>query len=243
MKERSSFNGKAKNNFRSASISAFASLMLGVCAHSNAQTIGVFIDQGGTVFNVKAYGATGNGTTDDSAAIQSAINAAASAGGGVVYVPAGTYLLSATVENNRSDIVTLSGSGMGSQLKVNTAVGLSYPSSVTLGQFHRGRIEHLRLLCTNASTQTAVRMTDLVTAPALHDLTISLCDTAFDLVNQNWWTERLVATQITDDRNNHLFHYDPMAGDENNSYGYGIYEGIYVDKGPNQDVFYLTGGA
>lgn len=42
--------------------------------------------------NVMNYGAVGNGTTDDRAAIQSAIDAAASgAGGGVVYFPAGTY--------------------------------------------------------------------------------------------------------------------------------------------------------
>jgi hypothetical protein len=39
------------------------------------------------------YGATGNGTTDDTAAIQAAIDAANAAGGGTVYVPQGTYRL------------------------------------------------------------------------------------------------------------------------------------------------------
>src|SRR5208282_4377770 len=34
-----------------------------------------------TVYNVMSYGATGNGTTVDTAAIQNAVNAAASAGG------------------------------------------------------------------------------------------------------------------------------------------------------------------
>lgn len=38
-------------------------------------------------FNVTSYGATGNGTTDDSSAFQNAINAAGAAGGGVVEVP------------------------------------------------------------------------------------------------------------------------------------------------------------
>ncbi len=46
------------------------------------------------VFNVKDYGAVGNGTTNDSAAIQSAITAANVAGGGTVYLPIGTYKLS-----------------------------------------------------------------------------------------------------------------------------------------------------
>jgi len=44
------------------------------------------------VFNVRAYGALGNGTQLDSPAINRAINAAAAAGGGTVLVPAGTYL-------------------------------------------------------------------------------------------------------------------------------------------------------
>jgi hypothetical protein len=47
--------------------------------------------------NVKQspYNATGNGATDDTAAIQNAINALSSTGG-VVYLPAGTYLLNGT---------------------------------------------------------------------------------------------------------------------------------------------------
>ncbi|HEX8329648.1 MAG TPA: glycoside hydrolase family 28 protein [Hymenobacter sp.] len=43
-------------------------------------------------YNVRAYGATGNGKTLDSPAINKAIAAAAQAGGGTVYLPAGTYL-------------------------------------------------------------------------------------------------------------------------------------------------------
>jgi len=45
-------------------------------------------------FNVKAYGATGNGVTDDTTAIRSAIAACQAAGGGTVYFPNGTYLIS-----------------------------------------------------------------------------------------------------------------------------------------------------
>ncbi len=43
-------------------------------------------------FNVRNFGATGDGTTLDSPAIDKAIDAAAAAGGGTVLVPAGTYL-------------------------------------------------------------------------------------------------------------------------------------------------------
>ena len=46
-----------------------------------------------------AYGAKGDGKTDNTAAIQKAINAAAAAGGGIVDIPAGVYMVDAV--NNR----------------------------------------------------------------------------------------------------------------------------------------------
>jgi hypothetical protein len=45
--------------------------------------------------NVKTYGATGDGATDDTAAIQAALNAAPA--GQVVYAPAGTYAISSPI--------------------------------------------------------------------------------------------------------------------------------------------------
>ncbi|MBF7144789.1 MULTISPECIES: putative Ig domain-containing protein [Pseudomonas] len=50
------------------------------------------------IFNVKDFGAVGDGITDDTAAIQSAINAAQAAGGGTVFVPTGTFIVSAREE-------------------------------------------------------------------------------------------------------------------------------------------------
>ena len=41
-------------------------------------------------FNVRQFGASGNGTASDTNAINKAIDACADAGGGIVYVPAGT---------------------------------------------------------------------------------------------------------------------------------------------------------
>ncbi|MGP8021882.1 MAG: glycosyl hydrolase family 28-related protein [Limisphaerales bacterium] len=45
-----------------------------------------------TVFNVRSFGAVGDGTNLDSPAINRAIQAASAVSGGTVFVPAGTYL-------------------------------------------------------------------------------------------------------------------------------------------------------
>lgn len=48
-------------------------------------------------FNVTSYGADPTGATDSTGAFQTAIAAVASAGGGVVYMPGGTYTISSTL--------------------------------------------------------------------------------------------------------------------------------------------------
>lgn len=49
------------------------------------------------IVNVKDFGAKGDGTTDDTEAIQAAINRASDKGGGTVYLPAGKYIQSQTL--------------------------------------------------------------------------------------------------------------------------------------------------
>lgn len=51
-------------------------------------------------FNVRDFGAKGDGSADDTAAIQAAINAAT--GGGSVYIPKGTHIVSSTLTINSS---------------------------------------------------------------------------------------------------------------------------------------------
>lgn len=49
------------------------------------------------IADVRDFGATGDGVTDDSGAIQKALTAAAKLGGGVVFIPAGRYRLDGTL--------------------------------------------------------------------------------------------------------------------------------------------------
>ena len=56
----------------------------------------------GLVYNVKSYGAFGDGVHDDTAAIQAAINACAVAGGGIVWLGYDTYLVTANTTPGQS---------------------------------------------------------------------------------------------------------------------------------------------
>lgn len=80
----------------------------------NLRQLGDKVDKNTLVFNVKDFGAAGDGTNDDAPAFQSALDACESAGGGTVFVPEGTYLLNSTplVGNN----TMLLGAGAGSIL-------------------------------------------------------------------------------------------------------------------------------
>ncbi len=58
-------------------------------------------------YYVTEFGAVGDGITDDAAAIQAAIDAAVTAGGGIVYFPAGTYLIGTTLSWTGDNIILL----------------------------------------------------------------------------------------------------------------------------------------
>ena len=62
--------------------------------------------------NVKDSGAVGNGTTDDTTAIQSAINTVATAGGGAVYFPPGDYVVNGGLTVAAEKPTRLIGAGM-----------------------------------------------------------------------------------------------------------------------------------
>lgn len=87
-------------------------------------------------FNVKAYGAKGDGTTDDSAAIQAAINAANNgggiaantSGGGVVWFPTGTFIVGTTLTLYGG--VHLRGTGPGGSVFSNVDAALPFRGTV-----------------------------------------------------------------------------------------------------------------
>jgi len=77
-----------------------------------------------TILNVKQYGAAGNGTTDDTAAIQAAIDAVPASGGTVMFPP-GTYIVAPkkTVGIVIKSNLRLAGAGATSILKIKNHLG------------------------------------------------------------------------------------------------------------------------
>jgi hypothetical protein len=97
------------------------------------QIIASNITQGGT-FNVKNYGATGNGTTSDKLAIATAMLAAIAVGGGIIFFPPGTYIIDSPITALGSNL-TFQGAGESSIWKcasTNTGTnGMMIASSST----------------------------------------------------------------------------------------------------------------
>lgn len=64
-------------------------------------------------WNAQDYGVTGNGTTDDTAAIQTFVDGINAVGGGVAYFPKGTYIITSTITLPRG-VLLVGGQGYSS---------------------------------------------------------------------------------------------------------------------------------
>jgi hypothetical protein len=100
------------------------------------------VGNGLSLYNVKdpAYGATGDGVADDTAEINAAIDAANAAGGGIVFIPRGTFLVTGVTLKSNVEIV---GSGYGSVIKLKNATNagvINFAAAAT-----RCGVSHLRV--------------------------------------------------------------------------------------------------
>lgn len=106
------------------------------------------------IVSVKDFGAVGNGTTDDTTAVQAAINA-----GGSIYFPPGTYKLSSQITYTMpttSSSITIFGAGPGISKLVWAAGGglqINY-----LGQFNTAHVRDLEFLTTSANVGVGLNL-------------------------------------------------------------------------------------
>jgi hypothetical protein len=84
--------------------------------------------------SVKDYGALGDGSTDDALAIQAAIDAVNTASGGVVFFPAGTYIIG-TGLTTYSKIILLGESNLVSIIKVKNSSNINAITTTGFSSF------------------------------------------------------------------------------------------------------------
>lgn len=100
----------------------------------------------GPVHDVRAYGATGDGVTDDAAAIQTALDALDAAGGGMLFFPPGQYNVSTQIDVP-SDVVLC---GVGYSSRIHMTANDTKTFQVTA----EANVGFERLLLTSGGTST-----------------------------------------------------------------------------------------
>ena len=90
------------------------------------------IDAGGQVFNVMAFNATGDGVTDDTIAVQNAVNKA-QLSGGVVFFPPGRYLMTKTLSPGGSGPFSMQGAGPASRIRASATFTGTWLCDLTFG--------------------------------------------------------------------------------------------------------------
>tara|TARA_R110000823_G_scaffold22267_7_gene66810 strand:- start:1918 stop:4827 length:2910 start_codon:yes stop_codon:yes gene_type:complete len=123
---------------------------------------------GDGIYNVKSFGATGDGVTDDQASIQSAIDEATTKEGGIVFFPSGDYLIKATlVLTPGVRLMGVSGqdnttaSGIGSTISSQTVAtpSVSFTGDGTTNNSSSVEVASLRIIDTGGTPTTAITFT------------------------------------------------------------------------------------
>ena len=134
-----------------------------LAANTGASTVGYTLGETGSAdvtvetklqerVSVKDFGATGDGTTDDTAAFVSAATALAT--GGTLYLPKGVYLIDPFVfDGQRLNII---GDGRNvSYIKHNTSTAIQY-YNVSAGGLYQGSIKDVGFTSTNTVYKVAI---------------------------------------------------------------------------------------
>lgn len=133
-------------------------------------------------YNVVDYGATGDGTTDDLVAVNAAIAAANTAGGGVVWFPAGTYRVTSQITWYRG--VSLWGGGTAqTEIQVDSANKYTLRATTTSGT--QSKIYGVRGIRFTSNVATFGHV-DFLTAGMSNDDIVTFDSCVFDGTNTTY---------------------------------------------------------
>ena len=121
------------------------------------------VDTGYTAFyhfNVKDYGAIGDGTTDDTVAIQGAILAAEAVSGGIVFIPVGNYKITAALHCTVSGVTITGVNRDSSTIEIPATFTLADPAVFDIDCAEPGIIiQHLGINFTQPDTTVRASLT------------------------------------------------------------------------------------
>lgn len=157
--------------------------------------------QSGRTFNVRAFGAKGDGTTNDTSAVALANAATVASPGGILYFPSGTYPVDPGTVTIATNSITIRGDGVGRSVLKNRSAG----SAITLN--NASAITH-SILITNlsisgfgsGSTDIGISVTSASNEPfglTVDSVTISNVAGRGIYVSNNLFTSRFVDVDVS----------------------------------------------
>ena len=135
--------------------------------------------------SVKAYGAEGDGSTNDDLAIQNAMDDLKSQGGGVLYFPPGTYRINTRLISTTS-LVSFEGSGSSSSIINANGVDALAIDSSGFGDRERVFVSHMGFETTANGGNTAIDFTGKTGSALGAQLTVTQCSFSGQS-NSNAW--------------------------------------------------------
>lgn len=187
-----------------------------------AGIVGGAVFLGYSVANVMHdYGAAGDGSTDDTTAIQNAINAL-STKGGIVYFPPGTYLISSDLIVSNNNIIVL-GSGRASTIKPSAN---SQANCLKISECNNITVRDIQI---NGNKSNVDQLGAGTQYTKLNGIYITGCD---DVTIENCYIHDYYAGGILADSSTNLFI-------QNNRIKNGIDNGIFLRPSP-EDVACTT---
>ena len=150
----------------------------GTSASFSSTVRGAIQDKGGAVYHVKAYGLLGDGSTDDTAALQTLVNTVNSAGGGTVLFDKGTFILHGVISMPSMTKLNFKGSGQGvTILKSTMPVGTPNAGDPTMFNFSDSSYVTITgITFDNNNIVTTNGLTQLVGALRCANLTVTECE-------------------------------------------------------------------
>jgi len=133
-------------------------------------------DRFAETFNVKDYGAKGDGVTDDRTAINLAFTAMANAGGGTIFFPKGTYNISDYIGNTTSPTAQISVSVVGEKgtvINCNPTASANYALYLAYSDLEHCFVSGLKV---NGNNKTRRGIYVRATSGAFREAVVEHCD-------------------------------------------------------------------